>query len=120
MLLGLGFLEMHWFPKEQFKGFYLGPTVGYGAFKLQKWNYWNTTKVQYGTVVLLGAIVGYQWQVKKWIFDLHLGGGWTHSIYDGYDYKSGSRYDIGLFPGKHNKSAEWLPFKGGLMIGYRF
>lgn len=120
LLLGLGFIDMHWFPKERFKGFYVGPTIGYGAFKMQKWNYWNTTKAQYGTAVCLGAVIGYQWQVKKWTFDLFLGGGWIHSIYDGYDTVTGERYDLGEFPGKYNKSAEWLPFKGGLNIGYRF
>ncbi len=120
MLLGLGFLEMHWFPKERFKGFYVGPTIGYGAFKLQKWEYWNSTEVQYGTSVFLGATVGYQWQVKNWTFDLFVGGGWIHSIYEGYDYATGERYDKGKYKGKYNKSAEWLPFKGGVMIGYRF
>lgn len=120
LVLGLGFVEMHWFPKERFKGFYVGPSIGYGAFKMQKWEYWNSTKVQYGNATMLGAVIGYQWQVKAWSFDLFVGGGWIHSIYEGYDYLTGERYDAGAYPGKRNKSAEWLPYKAGLMIGYRF
>jgi hypothetical protein len=122
LLLGLGFAEAHWFPKESFKGFYCGPTIGYGLFKMQKYNYWGSDKFQHGTALFLGAVIGYQWQVKKWTFDLFAGGGWIRSIYEGYEPDGNGnfqRYDIGTFPGKHNVSAEWLPFKGGLMIGYR-
>ena len=134
LLFGIGFVEAHWFPipkQGAFNGFYWGPSLGWGMFKLQKWNYWGTDRYQWGSALFLGAVVGYQWQVKQWTFDLFLGGGWEHSIYEGYapfndsserakDGVNYSRYELHEFPGKYNMSAEWMPFKGGLMIGYRF
>ncbi|MDR1591871.1 MAG: DUF3575 domain-containing protein [Prevotellaceae bacterium] len=119
LVMSIGFLEGRWYPKERFNGFFAAPCVGYGVYKMRRFDYWSSPYLQYGSSVFLGANIGYVWQVNRWSFELFLGGGWQHAIYEGYNTETGERYDYGEYPGKYNKSAEWIPFKGGLMIGVR-
>jgi len=43
------------------------------------------------------------------------------SFYKGYDKISGDRYDAGSdsMNREFNRSGEWLPYKGGLMVSYK-
>ena len=86
--------------------------------KLQKWNYWDTNKYEHGFGYRLGVTVGYNIKLSdKFLLDFFAGGGWHQGFYHGY-YNDGT-------PGRYekaenwNKSGEWLPYRGGVMISYK-
>lgn len=116
----MGALGSHWYPKGSFNGFYLGPTIAFASFKMQRPDYWDTNFVQYGAGIFYGLDLGYVFKHKNWSFEPFIAYGWELSHYEGYDIVNGNRYDQGSYPGELNASSEWIPFKGGLMIGYRF
>ena len=112
------FPEVRYYFKEKNKGFYTGVHVGYGMFKLSKnKSYAKANKYQYGYIYFTGITTGYQWKVKeKWLLDLFIGGGWSQANYEGFEKDTGARYDkLGI-----NYSAQSIPYRGGLMIGYQF
>ena len=128
----LGFDGRYYFDKA-FNHWYVGLNISAGAYKLQKWNYWSDDPYQYedgapiykhsdlyqkGYSLFFGAVVGYQFIVnEKWNIDLYLGAGSSQDHYRGYVKGTGERYDD---PNrKWNKSGEWIPYKGGVMISYR-
>jgi hypothetical protein len=47
--------------------------------------------------------------------DCFLGGGWHQGYYKGY-YIVGERYETVR---NYNKSGEWLPYRGGVMVSYK-
>lgn len=133
----LGFDGRYYFNRA-FNKFYVGANISVARFNIQKWGYWNdnyyihkdgeaTTYIasnlyQKGYSVILGGIFGYQFKWKeKWNVDLYLGVGSMQSIYKGYDKLSGDRYDEGgdSMGREWNKSGEFLPYKGGIMIAYK-
>ena len=127
LVLGLSFIEGRFYPKEVYRGFYAGPNLGWGVWKMNKsiapgyFGSYNNNSVQYGHNVMLGLNLGYQWVLsKRWSLDLNLGLGWQHSTYEGY--KNGVLYtDPSIPEGRPNRSAEWMPaYKGGLFLSYRF
>lgn len=128
----LGFEGRYYF-KEAFKHFYVGANISAARYKLQKYNYWKTAPYQFnedspvyltsdlyqsGFSVFLGATIGYQFEMgKRWNLDLYLGAGNAQSYYKGYHKKLGVRYDD---DGRTwNKSGEWIPYRGGVMISYQ-
>lgn len=133
----LGFDGRYYFSKA-FEKFYVGANVSTMRFNLQKWNYWNDgnyshkdgTPTPYissnlyeeGFSVAFGAVGGYQFRCNdRWSIDLYLGIGTVQSFYKGYDKISGDRYDThGDSMGREwNRSGEFLPYKGGVMISYK-
>jgi len=127
LVLGLSFIEGRFYPKEVYRGFYAGPNLGWGVWKMNKsiapgyFGSYNNNSVQYGHNVMLGLNLGYQWVLsKRWSLDLNLGLGWQHSTYEGY--RDGVLYNDPSIPeGRPNHSAEWMPaYKGGLFFSYRF
>jgi hypothetical protein len=103
--------------KEKYNGFYAGVHIGGTVFKFQKWNYLNTDLYEKGFGYVIGATIGYQKEISdKILIELFLGGGTHQGFYKGYDISTGERYDT---PEKYNKSGEWLPYRGGVMISYR-
>lgn len=103
---------------EKFNGFYTGIHAGPDVYKLQKWNYWGTNKYEKGFGYHIGATIGYQKRLSdKFVLDAFIGGGWHQGFYKGY-YMDGT-------PGRYesvknwNKSGEWLPYRGGIMISYK-
>lgn len=129
----LGFEGRYYF-NEAFKHFYVGANISAARFIIQKYNYWGSGTYQYnptspvydrsdvyqdGFAYMIGATVGYQFQLaEKWNMDVFLGAGTVQSIYKGYVHSLGIRYDTDSAPG-NNKSGEFLPYKGGIMISYR-
>tara|TARA_B110000438_G_scaffold16833_1_gene15738 strand:- start:4563 stop:5135 length:573 start_codon:yes stop_codon:yes gene_type:complete len=113
------FPEIRYYFNEVNDGFYLGAHIGYGMFKLSKSSsYALSNRYQYGYIIFTGLTTGYQWKFKeKWLLDIFLGGGWSKATYEGFDRVSGIRYDI---DSNVNFSAQSLPYRGGIMIGYRF
>lgn len=111
MNIGMFMNEVRWHPRGNYNGWYVGATAGMQGFHMAK----DDTKNCKGWGVLFGATTGYQWQLgKRLLLEAFLGYGWQHSWYVGYSPIT----DEQIYP--YNKSAEWLPYKLGLNIGYKF
>ncbi|MDN3691908.1 DUF3575 domain-containing protein [Chryseobacterium tructae] len=126
--------EGRYYFKEAFKHWYIGANVSVAAYNAQKWNYWNNNAIsisdngdsfvisnlyQRGFSIMLGVTGGYQFQLsERWNLDLYATIGTAQSFYKGYDRTTGKRYDIGVEG--LNKSGEILPYRGGVMISYKF
>lgn len=103
--------------KEQNNGFYVGGNIGGSKYNFQKWNYINTDHYEIGHGYMLGATVGYKAKInEKFYLECFLGGGWHQGFYKGYFLSSGERYETAQH---YNKSGEWLPYRGGVMIAYK-
>jgi hypothetical protein len=75
---------------------------------------------------MFGAALGYEYQFcERWLLDAFVGFSWMHSTYNGYSLSG----EIDLYPQRPawkepdspdplNYSAEWLPNKIGISIGY--
>lgn len=103
---------------EKYNGFYAGANVGGTIFNFQKpTQYWGTDKYEKGFGYFVGATVGYEKKLNdKFMLDFFIGGGWHQAFYNGYYISTGDRYE---FVENYNKSGEWLPYRGGIMISYR-
>lgn len=118
---------------EAFKHFYVGANISAARYILQKYNYWKDGAFQYaendpiynksdlyqdGYSIFIGATVGYQFQLSEnWNLDLYATAGNAQSFYRGYHKELGIRYDDD--GRKWNKSGEFIPYRGGLMVSYR-
>ena len=114
----MGHIEGRYHFKEVFSKWYVGLNMGGSVFDLQKWNYWNADKYQRGFSIMLGGVVGYQYQWNEnWNIDFYLGGGFSQGFYHGYS----STEPIGRYESADhwNKSGEWIPYRGGIMISYK-
>lgn len=124
--------EGRYYFKEAFKHWYIGANVAVAAYKASKWNYWNdnvfqkddgeylmnSNLYQKGYSIMLGVTGGYQFQLSdRWNLDLYATIGTSQSFYKGYDRTTGRRYDSAE---KFNKSGEIIPYRGGVMISYKF
>lgn len=110
--------EIRYHFKEKYNGFYFGGHIGADKYELQKWNYWNSNHYEDGFGYRLGATVGYNVKLSdKFLLDIFVGGGWHQGFYHGY-YNDGTpgRYEKAA---NWNKSGEWLPYRGGVMISYK-
>lgn len=128
----IGFDGRYYF-KEAFKHWYVGANISGARFVMQKFNYWTDGLTQYtpdspiynkadlyqdGYAITIGATLGYQFQLSdRWNMDLYLGAGSVQSFYKGYHKDLGIRYDDD--GRKWNKSGEFLPYRGGVMISYK-
>lgn len=114
-------VEGRYFLNDAFDKWYIGGHIGGSTFNLTKWNYWNRNLYQKGYNYMVGLTLGYEFQWKeRWIVDVHIGGGTIQSFYKGYeiDKKTGNpvRYEDAE---GYNKSGEIIPYKLGVMIGYK-
>lgn len=115
----MGHLEGRYYFVEAFKKWYVGANAGTGVFDMTKWNYRGTDKFQRGFTFMLGATGGYQLQLNERLnLDLFLGVGTVQSFYHGYQSvpQNFIRYDKAH---KWNKSGEFLPYRGGVMLSYK-
>jgi len=102
---------------EKNNGFYIGAHIGATLFNFQKWNYLNTDKYEKGFGYIMGATIGFQTRINdKFLLDCFFGGGNQQGFYKGYYISTGERYDKAV---NYNKSGEWLPYRGGVMVSYR-
>jgi len=131
MHFGIFMNEYRYFIKEHNRGFYVAANVGMMAFKMSKPQILNgkfSLQNRYckGYGFMFGAAVGYEYQFcNRWILDAFVGFSWMHSTYNGYSMDG----EIDLYPHRPewkeppspdplNDSAEWMPNKIGLSIGY--
>jgi hypothetical protein len=105
--------------QDKYNGFYVGANAGFDAFKIQKWNYIKMGVYQIGVGVTVGATVGYQKKLNnKFLLDFFIGGGNHQGFYHSYYLGSNKRFEFDKAI-KQNKSGEWIPYRGGVMISYR-
>lgn len=119
---------------EAFKHWYVGANFTVGRYILQKWNYWASVPYQYepdsptyiasdlyqdGFTFILGAVAGYQVSIaEKWNMDFFVGAGSAQSFYKGFHKDLHIRYDTD--PDRiYNRSGEFIPYRGGVMISYK-
>ncbi len=103
--------------KEKNNGFYVGVHIGATLFNFQKWNYLNTNKYEEGLGYVMGATIGYKAKINdKLHLDCFLGGGSHQGFYKGYIMGTKERYESAK---NYNKSGEWLPYRGGVMLSYQ-
>lgn len=130
----MGTLEGRYYFKEAFKGWHIGANLSVGTYILQKPTYWNdnvfvdaqvgvptqyinSQLYQKGFSFLLGVEGGYQFRLAdNWNMDIFAGIGNSQDFYKGYVRGTGERYDSAE---GFNRSGEWLPYRGGVMISYR-
>ncbi len=107
---GIFLNEARYHVKENYNGWYVGVSAGMQAFNMAK----DDNKNCKGWGIIVGGTTGYQWQVgKRLLIEAFIGYGWQHSWYIGEDLQKGE-------PINYNMSAEWLPYKLGVNIGYKF
>ncbi len=103
--------------KEKNNGFYVGAHIGATLFNFQKWNYLNTNKYEEGLGYVMGITLGYKAKInEKLHLDCFLGGGSHQGFYKGYYIGTNQRYERAV---NYNKSGEWLPYRGGVMLSYK-
>ncbi len=131
MHFGIFMNEYRYYIKGHNHGFYAAGNVGMMAFKMSKPYILNgklglQDRYCKGYGFMFGAAIGYEYQFReRWILDAFVGFSWMHSAYNGYSLD----HEIDLYPHRpawkeppspdpFNFSAEWLPNKIGLSIGY--
>lgn len=105
--------------KEKYNGFYAGANGGFTVFNMQKPtpDYYKTDFYEKGFGYFFGATIGYEKKLNdRFMLDIFLGGGWIQSYYHGYHISTGERYES---VENWDKSGEWIPYRGGIMISYR-
>lgn len=110
--------EVRYHFREKYNGFYFGGHAGADRYRLQKWNYWDTNMYEDGFGYNFGGTIGYEKKIKdRLMLDFFVGGGWHQGYYHGL-YNDGTlgRYEKAK---NWNKSGDWLPYRGGIMISYR-
>lgn len=131
MHFGIFLNEYRYYISERTKGLYAGVNFGMMAF--------NMSKPQFNHGVLCfqeryckgygfmgGAVIGYEWHIApRWVLDAFVGFAYMYSNYNGYSmdgvidmYPSRPAERQPLHPDPFNVSAEWLPNKVGISIGF--
>lgn len=123
------FPEFRYYPKINLEGVFIGGHVGFGMFTLtknrfpkfiEKSNYTDDEQMS-GRNTYYGITLGYKKHInQKWGYEIFLGGGTSQANYRGYSYINKTRYDIPIDETRNfNKSGEWLPYRGGIMVIYK-
>ncbi len=104
---------------KKYNGFYAGVNAGFSIYHIQKWNYYNMGVYQKGIGVFMGATIGYQKKLNdKFLLDFFLGGGNHQGFYHSYYSDTNQQADFDGAKG-YNKSGEFIPYRGGIMISYK-
>lgn len=115
----MGFLEGRYYFRKFAEGWFAGPNLGVGFFDLTKWNYWDSGKYQRGYNFFIGATGGYAWKWTNQLgFEVFLTAGNSQGFYHGYEDKNGTDTRYEKSESIRNKSGEWLPYQGGIMLNY--
>lgn len=120
VVMAMTFVEGRYYPVESFRGFFVGPNLGFSAWTLSKGihpMYWGdyANNYQVGYNFMAGITIGYAFTLTKhWGIEISLGGGYQAGFYEGHYKSDGSMY-IGW-----NGSSEWLPYKAAVNIVYKW
>ena len=131
MLFGIFMNEYRWFLREHNRGLWFGGNAGLMVFNMSRpqiaggrLSLQNRYCKGYG--FMFGVAVGYEYRFcERWLLDAFAGFAYTTSYYNGYSLEG----EINMHPHRpswkepehpdpFNGSAEWLPNKIGLSIGY--
>lgn len=128
---GIFMNEYRYYLKQTNRGLYFGANAGMMAFKMSKPEFADggirfQNRYGKGWGYMLGLVVGYEYQfAERWLLDVFFGYSFMESRYNGYsldgvtdmhpvrpDWKEPAH------PDPMNGSAEWLPNKIGISIGF--
>lgn len=105
--------------REKYNGFYAGANIGFDSYNITKWNYIDKGVHQIGVGYVIGATIGYQKKLNEnFLLDFFIGGGNHQGFYHSYYIDTGERYERDTAVGR-NKSGEWVPYRGGVMVSYK-
>jgi hypothetical protein len=104
---------------QKYNGFYAGANIGFDSYKVTKWDHFDEGTYQTGVGYVVGATIGYEKKLNdRFMLDFFLGGGNHQGFYHSYYIATGERLERDKAVGR-NKSGEWIPYRGGIMISYR-
>jgi hypothetical protein len=131
MHFGIFSNEYRYYFREVSDGFYVGAAAGIMLFDVSKPQFADgklTFQNRYckGYGCMGSVVVGYEWRfAERWLLDAYVGFGYLHSMYNGYSmdgeidmYPNRPEHKQPAYPDPFNASAEWLPTKIGLSIGF--
>ncbi len=102
---------------EKYDGFYVGANMGFTKFNFSRLDHLKADQFEKGIGYLMGFTVGYEKKINdKFMLDIFLGGGNSQGFYKGYYIGTNTRYESAK---DYNKSGEWIPYRGGVMVSYR-
>lgn len=135
----MGTVEARYYFSENHEKWFVGGYFSMALFDLQKWNYWNekhvfdedkepvfnedgtpriTTLYQRGFNVMAGLDFGYKYRFNShWGLEAFLGIANSQGFYHGYFQDDHTRYEHAK---EWNKSGEFIPTRGGLMLVYQW
>ena len=109
--------EIRYHFREKFNGFYAGANISGAKFKINKYQFLELNNYQEGYSYMIGATIGYQKKIsEKFVLDVFIGGGSVQSFYKGYYGNTNIRYETAT---NFNKSGEFIPYRGGIMLSYK-
>lgn len=127
------FFEFRYYKKNDTSGWFVGGHLGFGMFTMQK-PYKILIYDQYsdqsnpdaddythksGRAVFHGISLGYKKRFnERWALEAFIGGGYTMSMYKGYNGTERIDLDGGDYK-DFNGSGEIAPYRGGLMLTYQ-
>lgn len=121
--------EYRYYIKEHNRGFYVGANVALKLFDMSKPTFGGgrlSLQDRYckGSGVMAGAVVGYEHRfAERWVVDIFAGFGYSYCWYNGYTLDNQidmypSHTVEPKYPDPYNVSAQWLPTKVGVSIGF--
>lgn len=131
MTFGILMNEYRYFIGEKTRGLYVGANAGIQIFDISRPDLSGGLHLQNryckGYGLMFGACVGYEHNfAERWVLDAFIGFGYMTSWYNGYSLDG--KIDMNPhrpewkepeYADPFNGSAEWLPNKIGISIGYR-
>ena len=127
------FVEFRYYQKNNTSGWFVGGHLGFGMFTMQKPyeiliydEYSDQSNPDFddythksGRVVFHGITLGYKKRLnERWALEVFLGGGYSFSMYKGYNGSERIDLDGGNYK-DFNGSGEIAPYRGGLMLTYQ-
>ena len=115
-----GFLEARYYPKEVFKGFYVGLNSGFGLFNMSRTiipNFWGEPHdgvMHQGWNYMGGLTLGWSFPIKNhWGIEPYMMTGYTYANFDNY-------FNNMITGVNRTQSAFVYTYGGGIYVYYRF
>jgi hypothetical protein len=127
------FVEFRYYKNDDTNGWFIGGHLGFGMFTMQKPyeiliydEYSDQSNPDFddythksGRAVFHGITFGYKKRFnERWALEAFLGGGYSMSMYKGYNGSERIDLDGGNYK-DFNGSGEIAPYRGGLMLTYQ-
>ncbi len=120
-LMGMGIFGYRYYLLDKsHSGLFVGGDAGLNVFRMNKnfaplaANDKNSQSYDVGHGHLFGVTIGYKYPISHHFnLEASLSGGWQYSMHEGYKIE-GERYV------EFNPSGEWLLYKAGVYLNYKF